>query len=175
MCNVPTDFVYISNIATAHILALTNLLTSQTAAGHAFFITNGQPITLRALCLAVWKEFEHVPSFSVTVPEWLARCMGFVAECVTGIEGEFCRGVVSDGCRDRYASIEKARRVLGYVAEVGMEEGVRRSCKVSGSREDVGEVKLTGGSLIRRGLRRKEGCDVEDIGVGKWWCSVVPV
>lgn len=129
------DFVYISNIASAHILALTNLLTTQTAAGQTFFITNGEPITLRALCLAVWKEFNHVPAFSVTVPEWLARCMGFVAEFVSD---EFCRGIVSDGCRDRYASIEKARRVLGYVVDVGMEEGVRKSCKVSFSKMGCG-------------------------------------
>jgi nucleoside-diphosphate-sugar epimerase len=41
------------------------------------------------------------------------------------------RGLVSDGCRERYVSIGKARRVLGYVPRVGLEEGIRRSCEVS--------------------------------------------
>ncbi|CAN9421746.1 unnamed protein product [Alternaria alternata] len=57
------DFVYIENVADAHVLAVGNLLNSQTAAGEAMFITNGEPVTARALCLAVWKEFGHVPRF----------------------------------------------------------------------------------------------------------------
>lgn len=121
------DFVYVDNVADAHILAASNLLNSQTAAGHAFFITNGEPVALRDMCIAIWKEFGHVPKFQVRLPEGLAWWMGLAAECV-GAEG-FCRGVVSEGCRERYVCIAKARRVLGYVPRVGLEEGVRRSCE----------------------------------------------
>jgi sterol-4alpha-carboxylate 3-dehydrogenase (decarboxylating) len=31
----------------------------------------------------------------------------------------------------RYASGEKARRILGYEARLGLEEGIRLSCEVS--------------------------------------------
>ncbi|KAH6844454.1 C-3 sterol dehydrogenase/C-4 decarboxylase-like protein [Alternaria alternata] len=126
------DFVYIENVADAHVLAVGNLLNSQTAAGEAMFITNGEPVTARALCLAVWKEFGHVPRFHVRVPEGLTWCLGYCAEWVswmTGTEGVLSRGIVSDGCRDRYVSISKARLLLGYKPRVGLEEGLRISCE----------------------------------------------
>ncbi|KAL5122019.1 hypothetical protein ACEQ8H_000235 [Pleosporales sp. CAS-2024a] len=74
------DYVYVDNVADAHVLAVDNLLKEQTAAGHAMFITNGEPVTLRDLCLAIWKEFGHVPPFTITVPERIAWCMGLAAE-----------------------------------------------------------------------------------------------
>lgn len=126
------DYVYVENIAHAHVLAAQNFLNSQTAAGQAFFITNGEPTTLRDLCLAVWKEFGHVPRWEVKVPEGLAWGLGYVAEWASWImrvEGMFCRGTVSDGSRSRYASIDKARRVLRYHPRVGLEEGIKRSCE----------------------------------------------
>ncbi|KAF1941886.1 C-3 sterol dehydrogenase/C-4 decarboxylase-like protein [Clathrospora elynae] len=126
------DFVYVVNVADAHVLAVGNLLNSQTAAGETMFITNGTPVTTRDLCLAVWKEFGHVPRFQITIPEALASWMGFGAEWVswlTSTEGLLSRGIVSDGCRDRYASILKARRVLGYAPRVSLEEGLKISCQ----------------------------------------------
>ncbi|KAF2033842.1 C-3 sterol dehydrogenase/C-4 decarboxylase-like protein [Setomelanomma holmii] len=126
------DYVYVDNVASAHVLAASNLLNSQTAAGLAIFITNGEPVTARDLCLAIWKEFGHVPGRSVSIPEGVAWWLGLAAEWgawVTGGEGALSRGIVKDGCRERYASIALARRVLGYVPEVGLEEGIRRSCE----------------------------------------------
>jgi len=122
--------VYIDNVADAHVLAITNLLNSQTAAGQALFITNGSPISIRDLCVAVWKEFGHVPGWQVRVPEGVAWWVGLVCEVVGG--GGLCsRAMVSDGCRVRYVGIKKAGSVLGYVPRVGLEEGIRRSCEVS--------------------------------------------
>lgn len=56
---------------------------------------------------------------------------------MTGTEGALSRGVVNDGCRERYASIALARRVLGYKVRVGLEEGIRRSCEVSLQRNSL--------------------------------------
>jgi sterol-4alpha-carboxylate 3-dehydrogenase (decarboxylating) len=126
------DYVYIDNIAHAHVLAVQNLLGAQTAAGHAVFVTNGQPVTVRDLCMAVWKEFGHTPRWQVTLPEGLAWGLGYVAEWgswVAGADLGFSRGMVSDGCRERYVNIAKARRVLGYKPIVSLEEGVRRTCE----------------------------------------------
>tara|TARA_R110002003_G_scaffold97_12_gene7854 strand:+ start:42359 stop:42778 length:420 start_codon:yes stop_codon:yes gene_type:complete len=127
--------VYVDNVADAHVLAAANLLNSQTAAGLAMFVTNGEPVSARDLCVAVWGQFGHVPGWQVRVPERVAWWAGWVAEWAdwaVGSEGGFSRGMVSDGCRERYASIGLARRVLGYRPRVGLEEGIRRSCEVSG-------------------------------------------
>jgi sterol-4alpha-carboxylate 3-dehydrogenase (decarboxylating) len=126
------DYIYVSNAADAHVLAVQNLLGSQTAAGEAFFITNGQPLPLRHICLAVWNEFGHVPPFEVQIPENMAWALGAVAEVgawVTGSETALSRGVVDDACRQRYVSITKARAVLGYKPRVSLEEGIRRGCE----------------------------------------------
>lgn len=126
------DYIYVSNAADAHVLAVQNLLGPQTAAGEAFFITNGQPLPLRHICLAVWKEFGHVPPFEVQIPENMAWALGAVAEVgawVTGGDTALSRGVVDDACRQRYVSITKARAVLGYKPRVSLEEGIRRACE----------------------------------------------
>ncbi|RMZ73872.1 Sterol-4-alpha-carboxylate 3-dehydrogenase decarboxylating [Pyrenophora seminiperda CCB06] len=128
------DFVYVENVAYAHVLAVSNLLTSQTAAGEAMFITNGEPITMRDLCLSVWKEFDHVPAFTVRVPETVAWCAGYCAEWVDwarGAEGGgvLSRGIVGEACRDRYVSIAKATALLGYRPKVDLEQGLRITCQ----------------------------------------------
>ena len=127
------DFVYVDNVAHAHVLAVANLLNSQTAAGEAMFITNGQPVTARDLCIAVWKEFDHVPKFQVTIPETIAWCAGYCAECVDwlrGAQGMLSRGIVGEGCRDRYVSISKARMLLGYQPKIDLEQGLSVTCQV---------------------------------------------
>lgn len=142
------DYVYVSNVADAHVLAVGNLLTSQTAAGHAFFISNGEPVPLRTLCLAIWAQFGHVPRYQVTIPEGVAWWMGLGAECVewaTGVESGLSRGIVDDACRDRYVSCHKAMRILRYRPRVGLDEGIRRSCE------------WYKGVLARRGVGKENG------------------
>jgi sterol-4alpha-carboxylate 3-dehydrogenase (decarboxylating) len=133
------DFVYITNIADAHLLALENLLSTtpspEPAAGQAFFISNQQPVYFRDFMLAVWKHFHHVPPFQFTVPVSMAWFAGLVAEIKTwvgGKESALSRGSVRDAVGTRYASCEKARRVLGYVPRVDFVNGVTLACEVSG-------------------------------------------
>jgi hypothetical protein len=106
-----------------------------------------------------------VPSFQMRVPEGLAWAAGYAAEWVswaTGSEGVMSRGLVSDGCRDRYVSIAKAKMVLGYTPRVGLEEGIRISCA-------VGQVLvewrcgrgLTCDSIIGNGSRGGRNVNVE--------------
>ena len=129
------DVTYAPNIADAHILAVENLLSSsKTAAGEAIFISNEQPITFRDFCLALWKEFGHIPKWEVHIPVGVANLAGWVAEWVTWVTGTpttLSRGSVLDAVGTRYCSGEKARRLLGYKPRVGIEEGIRISCKVS--------------------------------------------
>ncbi|KAI9823742.1 MAG: hypothetical protein M1832_002299 [Thelocarpon impressellum] len=126
------DFTYVDNVADAHVLAAESLLSSDEASGEAFFITNGEPVPFRDFCLAVWAEFGHCPPCQVRIPEGLAWFAGCIAECVswfTGTTATLSRGSVKDAVGVRYASIDKAAKLLGYRPRVGLAEGLRRSCK----------------------------------------------
>jgi len=128
------DFSYVSNVADAHVLAVENLLTSKTAAGEAFFITNGEPVPFRDFCLAVWAHFGHVPKFQVRIPVGVASVVGFIAEWATwmlGTQATLNRGTVRDYTQTAYANIGKARRILGYEPRVSLDEGLKIACKVS--------------------------------------------
>ncbi|KAL8736884.1 MAG: hypothetical protein Q9181_002224 [Wetmoreana brouardii] len=129
------DVTYVDNVADAHVLAVENLLSTKTAAGQAIFISNEQPLPFRDFCLAVWKEFGHYPPFEVKIPTALAAVAGYVAELATWFTGSastLSRGSVKDACQVRYCNGVKAREVLGYKPRVGIEEGIRISCRVSG-------------------------------------------
>jgi sterol-4alpha-carboxylate 3-dehydrogenase (decarboxylating) len=128
------DVTYVSNVADAHVLAAENLLTTKTAAGQAFFISNEEPIPFRVLCLAIWSRFGHYPPFEFHVPEGLAWFTGYIAERVawlTGTPVTLSAGSVRDACSIRYCDGRKARQILGYSPRVGLEEGIRISCEVS--------------------------------------------
>jgi sterol-4alpha-carboxylate 3-dehydrogenase (decarboxylating) len=116
------------------VLAVENLLTTKTAAGEAFFISNGQPVPFRDFCLAIWADFGHVPKYEIRIPRSVAWVAGFVAEWVTwltGTEATVSRGSVKDYTQTAYANLRKAREVLGYEPKVGLAEGVKLSCNVS--------------------------------------------
>lgn len=127
------DTVYVGNVGHAHALAVKNLLSSKSAAGEVFFIQNNEPITFRDFTLAIWKEFGHYPPFEMEIPKSLGYFVGILAECWTWVTAKpttISRGSVLDACAMRYASGEKAKRILGYEPVVSLEEGLRRSCKV---------------------------------------------
>ncbi|KAF2429929.1 NAD(P)-binding protein [Tothia fuscella] len=131
------DFVYVSNVADAHFLAVENLLTTKTAAGEAFFISNGQPIPFRHFCLAVWADFGHVPKFQIWIPTSVAWFAGFCAEWatwLTGTEATLSRGSVKDYTQTAYTNLNKSREILGYQPRVGLSEGIRLSCEVRDSK-----------------------------------------
>ncbi|OXV11333.1 hypothetical protein Egran_00906 [Elaphomyces granulatus] len=141
------DVTYVTNVADAHVLAAENLISSKSAAGEAFFIQNNEPIAFRDFCLAIWAHFGHTPPFQVHVPIALAWLAGLISECLTWVTGStttLSRGSVKDACSVRYASGEKARRILGYEARVGIEEGIRLSCEDYARRLGV-ELRSTAG------------------------------
>lgn len=129
------DVTYVTNIGDAHVLAAENLNSlQQTAAGEAFFIQNNEPITFRDFCLAIWANFGHTPPFEVHIPRCMAYLAGWMAEILTWASGStttLSRGSVGDACSVRYASGDKAKKILGYEARVGIEDGIRLSCEVS--------------------------------------------
>lgn len=148
------DVTYVGNVADAHVLAIENLVSfwasrggglgtkvedgskgADTAAGKTLFIQNNEPVSFREFSLAVWKEFGHYPpAWEIPIPKTLGWTLGLFAEVLTRISGTpttLSRGSVMDACAMRYASGEKAQRVLGYRPRVGLEEGIRLTCQVS--------------------------------------------
>ncbi|KIK39687.1 hypothetical protein CY34DRAFT_320631 [Suillus luteus UH-Slu-Lm8-n1] len=110
-------------------------------AGQVFFITNGEPVYfwdfMRFIWLALDPPTSKLPSGASeraqrsawVIPRGFGMVLGFLAECwasLIGKEAGFTRYRVGYSCATRYHNIEKARRVLGYEPEVGLEEGVRR-------------------------------------------------
>lgn len=115
-------------------------------AGQVFFITNGEPVYfwdfMRFIWLALDPPSSKLPSGASeraqrsawVIPRGFGMVLGFLAECwasLIGKEAGFTRYRVGYSCATRYHNIEKARRVLGYEPEVGLEEGVRRMVEVS--------------------------------------------
>jgi sterol-4alpha-carboxylate 3-dehydrogenase (decarboxylating) len=127
------DFSFVTNVADAHVLAVTNLFTTKTAAGEAFFISNGEPIPFRDFCLAIWAEFNHVPPIEVRIPIFVAWLVGWLCELITyltGTEATLSRGSVRDYTQTAYADLSKSRVVLGYEPRIKLRDGIRVSCDV---------------------------------------------
>lgn len=71
----------------------------------------------------------------------------------TGTPATLSRGSINDATAVRYASGEKARRIIGYDARVGMEEGLKRSCaEYRKRREREGSHPRSNTELLVEGL-----------------------
>lgn len=157
------DYVYVTNVADAHILAIQNLRCSGTAAGEAFFITNGEPVTVRDLCLAIWKEFDHFPRWELTIPEKPAWWLGWGIEWVSwmvGTEATFSRGIILDATKNRYVSIAKARRLLGYEPRVSLPDALKTSCQVSVYSASFSQETHKPGSISSSSLVNEPGDEI---------------
>ena len=163
------DVSYAPNMADAHVLAVENLLSpTKTAAGEAIFIQNNEPIPFRDFCVEVWKNFGHYPPFEVRLPKGLAWFAGWVAELGTWAVGTpytLSTGSVMDACAVRYASGDKARRLLGYEPRVGIEEGIRLSCAEYAQRLKANESEKRN-SKDKEQMRRDRA--QEDLGWRLW-------
>ncbi|KAH7913385.1 3-beta hydroxysteroid dehydrogenase/isomerase family-domain-containing protein, partial [Hygrophoropsis aurantiaca] len=103
-------------------------------AGQAFFITNGEPVYFWDFMRLIWLQLDPPGSTranrkTLMIPRMFGMVLGFLAECwasLIGKEAGFTRYRVGYSCATRYHNIEKARRVLGYEPETGLEEGVKK-------------------------------------------------
>ncbi|KAF6757483.1 C-3 sterol dehydrogenase [Ephemerocybe angulata] len=88
-------------------------------AGQIFFITNGEPTYFWDMPRAVYQQLDqHFPGHrkprsTIKMP----KAIGLAA--ATGSE-------VSFSCASKWHNIEKARRILGYEPDVGIQEGVEK-------------------------------------------------
>lgn len=105
-------------------------------AGQAFFITNGEPVYFWDFPRRLWRLLapDVYPSREPFVmPKSVGFAVATLAEWwgwLSGREPTFTRFRVTFTCAHRWHNIEKARRVLGYEPQVGLEEGMRRTVEV---------------------------------------------
>jgi sterol-4alpha-carboxylate 3-dehydrogenase (decarboxylating) len=98
-------------------------------AGEVFFITNGEPIYFWDFARTVWKQLGHTPPYVIVIPTFIGLFLATLAEMfssLTGKEPGFTKFRVSTAVQNRYYDIERARRLLGYEPQVGLDEGLKR-------------------------------------------------
>ncbi len=125
------DCTYIDNAVDAHLLALDALRPGATCAGKPYFISQGQPVSSRWLVNAVLAA-AGLPAGQRTLSPRALYAAGFVAEVVyraLGVvdrEPPITRFIAHELCTAHWFDIAAARRDLGYVPRVSIEEGLRR-------------------------------------------------
>lgn len=124
------DVTYIDNAAQAHILAADKLITNSALSGRIYFISNGEPIYL-------WDMVNHIlnaanlPPVKKSIPKAVAYIIGALLEGVyTGLrirsEPRMTRFLANELSRSHWFDISAARKDLGYVPQVSLEEGLNR-------------------------------------------------
>jgi nucleoside-diphosphate-sugar epimerase len=124
------DTVYIDNAATAHVLALDNLTASGTAAGKAYFISNGEPMPVGEMLSKMLEAAGETPKLgrvspkvamaAATLVEWFWRATRRRSD------PPLSRFVVEHLATAHWFDLSAARRDLGYEAGISIEEGLRR-------------------------------------------------
>ncbi|KAF2729680.1 hypothetical protein EJ04DRAFT_580467 [Polyplosphaeria fusca] len=136
------DFTYVGNVAHGHLLALQALLHShkimptvpldtERVDGEVFFITNGQPVYFWDFARAVWHEAgDRLPLNKVwELDPGFAFAIGGILEAAFGLMGrkpKLTRAQARYSTMNKYHSIDKAKRRLGYAPVVDLDEGIRR-------------------------------------------------
>ncbi|HMA99316.1 MAG TPA: NAD-dependent epimerase/dehydratase family protein [Wenzhouxiangella sp.] len=124
------DTVYIDNAAEAHLLALDNLTGSGTAAGKAYFISNGEPLPNGEIIARLLEAAGEKPRIR-TVPPGVAMTVAGAVEGVWRLTGKrsdppLSRFVVEHLATAHWYNLAAARRDLGYEPKVSIDDGLRR-------------------------------------------------
>ena len=127
------DISYVDNVADAHVLAAVNLNSTATAAGNAYFISQGAPVNL-------WNWINGL--FIRLGIEPVQKKVGFATAYAAGtlMEGIYIwfrlekeppmtRFLAEQLARSHWFSIDRARKDLGYTPRVSTPEGLDRAVK----------------------------------------------
>ena len=127
------DTVYIANAADAHLLALDNLAGVGTAAGKAYFISNGEPLANGEIIARLLSACGESPRIG-QVPLGVAMSAAGVIEGLWRLtrrrsDPPLSRFVVEHLATAHWYSLDAARKDLGYEPAVSIEEGLRLLAK----------------------------------------------
>lgn len=140
------DGTYVDDAARAHLLAADRLAPGSPVAGKAYFIASGQPIPL-------WELVDRIlaagglPPVRKAVSPRAAMAVGAVCETLwrwLPLPGEppMTRFVAGELATAHWFDLSAAKKDLGYEAQVGLEEGLKRL-----------EAWLRGGGAVKVGAR----------------------
>jgi len=135
-CTNLVDISYVENVATAHLLAAENLENSGTAAGKAYFISQGEPVNLWDWVDELFQNF-NVPAIEKRVPFCVAYLAGAILEASHNVfapekEPKMTRFLAEQLAKSHCFSIENARNDFGYTPLINTKEGMRRLCAEGG-------------------------------------------
>lgn len=124
------DISYIDNVVDAHIQAAINLERYGTAAGEAFFISQGEPVRLWEWINALFIQLA-IPPVTKSITFDRAYALGFVLEKLYGLlrigrEPAMTRFVAEQLAKSHWFSINKAATILPYAPKVSTAEGLQR-------------------------------------------------
>ena len=125
------DIAYIDNVADAHLLAAENLESSRSAAGQAYFISQGHPVNLWNWINDLFSRLS-IPPVRKCVSFKKAYLAGRFLECVYTFfrikqEPRMTRFLAEQLAKSHWFSIQKANDELGYTPRVTTEEGMNRT------------------------------------------------
>lgn len=128
--NPLVDSTYVENAAQAHLLAAEKLCNGAPLGGKAYFVTNGEPVGCWTLINALL-EATGAPPVRGKLPVWFAAGTARTLETcwsALGIRSEppLTPFLVQQLTTAHWFNIDAARRDLGYVPTVSLEEGLRR-------------------------------------------------
>ncbi|KAI8075803.1 uncharacterized protein B0P05DRAFT_546471 [Gilbertella persicaria] len=134
------DFTYVGNVAYAHVLAAEKLAVPNSgAAGQAFNLTNGTPVPFWDFASRLWAVYGcYMPNNKKIILSYNASmAIALVSETILSIKQLFwdksqlkegmTRARIKQAMSSRYFNITKAKTILGYEPQVGLEEGIQRS------------------------------------------------
>ncbi|KAG9519406.1 NAD(P)-binding protein, partial [Aureobasidium melanogenum] len=141
--NALYDFVYVGNVAEAHILAAQALVCEaargveegKQVSGESFFITNDDPQHFYDFMRKVWSASGYDVSKlkPKVIPTKMALGLGTVSDLATWAftlgrksPSSLSRESIEHLCLNRTHDISKARVRLGYTPTISVDEGIRR-------------------------------------------------
>ncbi|MFC4727418.1 2-alkyl-3-oxoalkanoate reductase [Coralloluteibacterium thermophilus] len=124
------DTTYIDNAAQAHFDAFERLAPGAACAGRAYFISNGEPRSVRDIVNALLAA-AGAPTVEASVPFGVAYAAGAVMEgawALLPLKGEppMTRFLAEQLATTHWYDMAPATRDFGYVPRVSIEEGLRR-------------------------------------------------
>ncbi len=134
------DATYIDNAADAHLLAAERLGPDAACAGKAYYISNDEPWPMKRLLNTILAA-GGLPPVTRHVSPGLAYALGFVLETVYRLakrvgEPRMTRFVARQLSTAHWYDISAAKRDLGYVPAVSMDEGMKRLADSLGHQGD---------------------------------------
>ncbi len=129
-CKNMVDISYVENVADAHILAAKNLESTATAAGKAYFISQGKAVNLWDWVDELFASF-GVPVIQKKVSFPIAYIAGAILEGAHKIfasskEPKMTRFLAEQLAKSHCFSIRNAKKDFNYEVKISTKEGMRR-------------------------------------------------